>query len=1245
VREIVRSMGRGRRSGGGGRVTASSLRVVALTAVVAAALLALTAGSASAARGHVFDPTLTLGVPCATAPCGPGELKEPSAVAVNEATHQVYVLDQGNDRVEVFDGETGTVEGEIKEFEVSPVSEPGVKTTFSFPAAPQNGALAIDNSSGGESAGDVYVADAEHGVVDKFNSAGTYLGQIVEANGEPLSSEQLNAVAVDLAGGLWIYRGVASPSVDGFTGAEPNVFAEVVVIPGLLNFAESGLAVDSHGSFYTRRSGSGVNGGSRISKFSHTGAVLKAEVDTENSSAVAVEHTSDTAFVDNFTSIRSFDPASNELEQLGEEGGEHILFEGAGIGVDAATGFLYVADHAAGHVIAFEPELPGAPTVEPGSNFVSAVTSNEATLNAEVNPRSEAGNEPTTYYFEYGPCTTALTCGSSPYGSLTSSGSLVPDFEAHPASLVAPGLQPGTTYHYRAVAENSHDPGAPVRGEEGIFATQTSGALVLPDSRQWQLVSPAHKLGAKIEPIFEIGVVQAAVGGGAITYIASTPTEPEPAGYPFEQQILSTRGGSGWSTRDLGIPHVSASGKPVGEGLEYRFFNPELSLAAVQPFGEFDPVLSPEASESTAVLRDLSGLCGSSCYQPLVTAKEGIANVPAGTSFGEEAECSALLRNGRSTATACGPRFLGASEDLDHVVLRPGGNSAAELTPGAGVQQLFEWSGGALSQVSLLPEGEAAVPGTTALGLEDFAARGAISSDGSRVFWSAKASGAENLPNLYLRYNATRAQSAVTAGQCTEATMGCTIQLDAAEPACLAAGECESGGGRFQFASSDGSRVFFTDVRALAEGSGAEAGNSEHPARPDLYECRIVTEAGGQSCELTDLTPRTTGNESATVLGGVLGAARDGSSVYFVADGVLAANAVDNGAGTETAQPGKPNLYLRHGTTTSFTTTLGTGDNHDWGEILAGQPTRVSNNGRWLALMSERPLTGNDNRDLATGQPVAEVYLYDAGSGRLVCASCEPSGARPVGVEYEKLKSEHGGLVGQKNGWSPTGLVAANVPGWTAFSVAAGSRYQNRYLSDSGRLFFNTADPLVPQDSNGTQDVYEYEPPGVGSCTEASPTFGPRSGGCVNLISSGTSGEESAFLDASEDGDDVFFLTASRLVPQDEDAALDVYDAHSCEAPEGCLSAPPPPPPACEGDACQQPATPPVDATPGSLTFNGAGNVKECPKGKQLKKGKCAKKQTKKKHHKKSKHHKTGKKSPKAKKPKRTAGKSQGDNK
>jgi hypothetical protein len=182
------------------------------------------------------------------------------------------------------------------------------------------------------------------------------------------------------------------------------------------------------------------------------------------------------------------------------------------------------------------------------------------------------------------------------------------------------------------------------------------------------------------------------------------------------------------------------------------------------------------------------------------------------------------------------------------------------------------------------------------------------------------------------------------------------------------------------------------------------------------------------------------------------------------------------------------------------------------------------------------------------------------------------------------------------------------------------SSYQSRYLSDSGRLFFNSDDALSPSDTNGTEDVYEYEPSGVGDCSTGSTTFSSLSGGCVDLVSSGTGKEESAFVDASESGDDVFFMTSAELSGLDTDSVVDIYDARV-----GGGFPVPQAPPACEGDACQSPVAAPNDPTPGSLTYKGPGNplplltpekaskkkIVKCSKGKHLSHGKCLKRKKK----------------------------------
>jgi hypothetical protein len=271
---------------------------------------------------------------------------------------------------------------------------------------------------------------------------------------------------------------------------------------------------------------------------------------------------------------------------------------------------------------------------------------------------------------------------------------------------------------------------------------------------------------------------------------------------------------------------------------------------------------------------------------------------------------------------------------------------------------------------------------------------------------------------------------------------------------------------------------------------------------------------------------------------------------------------------------------------------LSDADSNDWAAAdssdLGGLTARVSPNGRYLAFMSERPLTGYENRDAKSGPRDEEVFLYHAAeslegeAGTLACASCDATGKRPEGVFDEGQFP--GLLVDRPLLWKGRWL-AASLPGWTRVDLAR-ALHQPRYLSNSGRLFFDSPGALVPADQNGAEDVYQYEPNEVGSCDQ--PT------GCVSLISPGSSSEESALLDASESGDDVFFLTAAEISREDGDKSLDVYDAHVCSDAPGC----PGPeigkaPPCISTDACRAAPAPQPDifGAPASSTFSGSGNL------------------------------------------------------
>jgi len=360
----------------------------------------------------------------------------------------------------------------------------------------------------------------------------------------------------------------------------------------------------------------------------------------------------------------------------------------------------------------------------------------------------------------------------------------------------------------------------------------------------------------------------------------------------------------------------------------------------------------------------------------------------------------------------------------------------------------------------------------------------------------------------------------------------------------------------------------------------------------------------------------------------------DGCYVYFNSESVLVAGATS----------GQSNLYVSHfdgsGWETTFISSLSGTGFPEWG----GQDIELSPNGQYVAFMSNVSLTGYDNVDVSEQPPTQEeeqekeehgenpktrvshhdeeVFEYDAATNRLVCASCDPTGARPVGVRdpgFQAYPPYYPPLMVDRNDqWSGRWL-AGMLPDWTEKGQTQ-PIYQPRYIFNGGRLLFNSPDALVPADVNGLQDVYEYEPEGVPegehACSAASTSGGDvfepeqeyevegRKGqktdaGCVALISSGTSKQESAFVDASASGGDVFFLTSARLATQDDDNAYDVYDAHICGAegvpcaPVAAVSSPP-----CDTEASCKAAPSPqpeIYGAPASSTFTGAGNLTPTP--------------------------------------------------
>lgn len=224
-----------------------------------------------------------------------------------------------------------------------------------------------------------------------------------------------------------------------------------------------------------------------------------------------------------------------------------------------------------------------------------------------------------------------------------------------------------------------------------------------------------------------------------------------------------------------------------------------------------------------------------------------------------------------------------------------------------------------------------------------------------------------------------------------------------------------------------------------------------------------------------------------------------------------------------------------------------------------------------------------------------QVFRYDNAENLVQCISC----ASPFDPE-PRLSADFGSSGHQGEYYAQDGSPELQL------------------ISSNGEFaFFATAAALVPQDVDGekppagfggefpsymvshSSDVYEWRRDGVDGCAM------PQ--GCLALITSGRGGEENLLLGSAEEGRDVFIYTHSRLVAGDRDSAGDVYDVRV----DGGFPPPPQRPTECEGDACSTPANPPVDATPASFTFAGAGDLappsKVEPAGKRASKGKPGK--------------------------------------
>jgi hypothetical protein len=756
------------------------------------------------------------------------------------------------------------------------------------------------------------------------------------------------------------------------------------------------------------------------------------------------------------------------------------------------------------------------------------------------------------------------------------------------------------------------------------------GSAALPDCRAYELVTPAGEdsgepLGAltvnreEREPSGVPGA-RAALGGGRFAWWSEYTLPGESLIRPYQPGVpglhyLSTRSAEGWSSENAippqSIEYGLACQQIVGmvgwsSGLERGVLADGIAQeSSLSPGGPF-------AGESLECGHDEPRLAAD---QPQgFEAREGFQNLFLREEGGDSYKLVNVTptsaphpRPARTAQEYFPAAYLAGSDDLGHVVFEeelPLTEEAERISSEVeeacaqgergcweGHDNLYEWvedplgGEGAVRLVTILPDGspvEGSLAGATRnnggggaegepgkvprsqLTPNVAAFRHAVSADGSRIFFEADG-------GLYVRENGTT-----------------TVRIDAAQSGLPSASD---GGGEFMAASADGTKVYFT-----ADASHLLTADTVSGSGRNLYRCELPQEDGGQ-CKLANLT--------LAPEAGVLGVSGTGEEeggdpyVYFVATGALT-----GGLGPI---PGQPNLYLHHAGTTEFIAILAGaeegegeggapctkstpqgschvtyGDSCDWTarggcdfiyeneklkSAAGGLTARVSRSGRFIAFNSIKSLTGYDNEDDDSQLPGeildAQIFVYDAAAGELSCASCNPDPTvRPT---------------------APAMIRWPATPAGNTYQTAV---YPQHNLTDDGRVFFESYDALLPEDTGGALSVYEYE---IGT-------------GQLSLISKGESEEESIFLDATPDGSDVFFMTADRLVGADGDTAYDVYDAR---AGGGFPEASEPGAPCASEAECRPPgAAAPGFPLPGSASFAGAGNVKEAPAAKRHKKRK-----------------------------------------
>jgi hypothetical protein len=838
------------------------------------------------------------------------------------------------------------------------------------------------------------------------------------------------------------------------------------------------------------------------------------------------------------------------------------------------------------------PAAPPEPIVAP-SVYLDGTT---AVFGGSVNPN----NSPTSYHFEYvdeaGFQSSGFTGAAKTPSPDASAGSGVASVSV---AKEVKGLTPGTTYHLRLLAASGNGSAASepttftveasggcaneaIRGAQKS-TTLPSGTTGMPNCMALEMVSPVGKENQPVKTGGNVPENSISANGDRVFFRSNAALGETSAVVNFDlgDVYIASRGENGWTTR-------AANRRPMAAGA-FTFTEPKGLAPDLSSWFQIVPETNDLLNESKyqAFRSSLSGQ--STAFSPLLLTPD--APQDFATYAGSSADGSHLyikVGNLNAAVNASSARFLSGDP-------KPAAAPAAAATPRPNAYVLTLGTDGQPALPQLLARdrfgkawggncgarvgGDIDVTLAPAITGQRVRVQGAISDDGSRVYFSARPTQPQT-GNCDATNNKMRILERAETPNGPLITDLVQTECTRVTPACNAT----DGDDYFQGSSVDGDRLYFTTSRQLVN-SDLDSGASCSLATGantgcDLYLYEKLPGGGHKLIQISagdssDPTPGT----GAKVLNNIAGISTDGSHVYFVAEGVLTTTPNQLGA---VAKANQPNLYLYErspaypsGRTVFIGAAASTDAGGLWGTnkietfgpssvwpVPAMDPSgeEIGGDGHVLLFRSKAQLTPND-----ADTSRRDVYRYDSETGSLQCVSCLAEADEKLGEAAGPVSSAADLFAGH-----PQGPAFASLERWVS--------------EDGDSVVIRTGTPLLPSDLNGVADEYLW-----------------RDGQLTLLPGESLSGSIGATI--SGDGHSVAFREIEQLLPQDGDSVADMYVLRA-----GGGFPIPPDPPHCTGESCQEPFPPQPSSSGSASETAGGGNVVEpspCKKGFVRRNGKC----------------------------------------